>query len=89
MSQEELDNDPAHKFADGNPMLRDGVSGDWYTIQSRNANEILTGLGLVPSLAIKEQSGKPVFLQTRPWRLQHLQTIQRKHFSTYRMPSRC
>ena len=39
---------------------------------------MLTDIGLVRLLAIKEQSGKLVFLQMRPWPPQHLETTQRR-----------
>lgn len=38
---------------------------------------MLTDIGLVHLLVIKEQYGKPAFLQMRPWQLQHLEIIQR------------
>ena len=57
-------------------------------IDSNNANCVLTAIGLVHSLAIKAPSGKLVFLQMRPWQLQHLQTIQRTYL-TRGVPNYC
>lgn len=70
-------------------MLRDGVTGDWYVDSFNYAGCMLTVVGLVHSLATKEQSGKPVFLQMRPWQLQLLETTQRTYPSVDGAPDYC
>lgn len=55
---------------DNNPMLRDGITGDWYVVRLEEIHEISTiskqTAGLAPSSATKAQSGKPGSPPTRP-----------------------
>jgi hypothetical protein len=52
-----------NEFADNNPMLRDGVTGDWYALLLYATAHYLYCVGLVPSLDTKAPFTKPDYLQ--------------------------
>lgn len=61
--------------ADNNPMLRDGLTGDWYALHTDtdDMRQVLTMAGLEPSLDTKAQSTK---LDSPPMRTRQQQLLQ-------------
>jgi hypothetical protein len=61
--------------ADNNPMLRDGLTGDWYVLppEAQGMRQVLTTTGLGPSLDTKAQSTK---LDSPPMRTRQQQLLQ-------------
>lgn len=52
-------------MSDNNPMLRDGVTGDWYVTRSIMFCMVLTMLGSAHSLVTKALAGLQRFRQMR------------------------